>query len=55
VSNGVIETQDLFIFEELGSRDGTVRGQFTATGRIPSFLSRLPEGRLPLSMFNPHG
>jgi pilus assembly protein CpaF len=55
VSNGVIETQDLFIFEELGSRDGTVRGQFTATGRIPRFLSRLPEGRLPLSMFNPHG
>lgn len=55
VNNGIIESQDIFIFEELGSRDGTVRGQFTATGRIPRFLSRLPEGRLPLSMFNPHG
>jgi pilus assembly protein CpaF len=54
MNNGVIESQDIFIFEELGSRDGTVRGEFTATGRIPRFLSRLPDGRLPLSMFNPH-
>lgn len=55
LNNGIIDSQDIFIFEELGSRDGTVRGQFTATGRIPRFLSRLPEGRLPLSLFNPHG
>jgi pilus assembly protein CpaF len=55
MNNGIVEMQDIFIFEDLGSRDGTVKGQFTATGRIPRFLSRLPEGRLPLSMFNPHG
>jgi pilus assembly protein CpaF len=53
LNNGLIETQDLFIFEEFGSRDGTVKGRFSATGRIPRFLNRLPEGRLPLSMFNP--
>jgi pilus assembly protein CpaF len=52
-NNGIVETQDIYIFEEIGSRDGTVRGQFTATGRIPRFLSRLPDNRLPLSMFNP--
>lgn len=55
INNGVVDTQDIFVFEERGSRDGTVHGQFTATGRIPRLLNRLPEGRLPLSLFNPLG
>lgn len=53
LNNGSVDSQDIFVFEERGSHDGTVRGQFTATGRIPRFLNRLPEGRLPLSLFNP--
>jgi pilus assembly protein CpaF len=53
LNNGLVESQDIFIFEDFGSRDGTVKGRFGATGRIPRFLNRLPEGRLPLSMFNP--
>jgi pilus assembly protein CpaF len=50
-----IVLSDIFEFRQTGQAGGKVNGYFTATGRIPKFLSRLNAAGvdLPLSLFTP--
>jgi pilus assembly protein CpaF len=52
----IITMQDIFVFEQTGTNpDGTVQGQFRATGIRPKFLSRLKAAGigLPDAVFDP--
>jgi pilus assembly protein CpaF len=51
----VIVLSDIFEFRQTGMTAGKINGYFTATGRIPKFLSLLNTQRidLPLSLFTP--
>lgn len=50
-----IVLSDIFEFRQTGMEAGKIKGYFTATGRIPKFLSRLGLAgiELPLSLFTP--
>jgi pilus assembly protein CpaF len=50
-----IVLSDIFEFRQTGQAGDKVNGYFTATGRIPKFLSRLNAAgiELPLSLFTP--
>lgn len=41
LQNNVIETQDIFRFEQMGEQDGRIQGEFRLTGYRPTFASRL--------------
>jgi pilus assembly protein CpaF len=45
-----IELQDIFEFRQTGFAEGKISGHFTATGKIPRFLSRLKEAGIDLRM-----
>ncbi|MCP5101612.1 MAG: CpaF family protein, partial [Chloroflexi bacterium] len=51
----VIEVQDIFEYRRTGLENGRVKGNFVATGYIPSFLREFHEIgiNLPMSMFTP--
>jgi pilus assembly protein CpaF len=40
--------RDLFVFRQLGVRDGHAYGQFEATGEVPGFLDRLSASGITL-------
>ena len=42
VESGTVQLQDIFIYDQSGVDDkGTVQGEFTATGNIPTFYEEL--------------
>jgi pilus assembly protein CpaF len=43
-----ILTQDIFVFEQTGVRDGKIEGQLKPTGTRPTFMSRFAEGGIQL-------
>jgi pilus assembly protein CpaF len=56
IQGDTIVLSDIFEFRQTGQTAGKINGYFTATGRIPKFLSRLSAAGvdLPLSLFTPH-
>jgi pilus assembly protein CpaF len=55
IQGDAIVLSDIFEFRQTGQSAGKINGYFTATGRIPKFLSQLNAAGvdLPLSLFTP--